>query len=384
MTNVQLTLEALQANDGDCLLLHYERDTAAPVRILIDGGSRGVYASVLRRRLDELRAGETLDLRMAMVSHIDADHITGLLDLLRDLERAKDNGEEPFCRIRTLWHNSFERIHQGKAATVQSAAVSATLGGVVASGLEGKAAAVVASVRQGSQLRDLAERLAVPINEGAVDTLVRAPESGVRRIQVAPGLQFTILGPREEELRRLDEEWRKSKDSHPANPNAQAADYLNRTVPNLSSIVVLLEASRGDGAAPVRVLLTGDAGGDHILQSLDATGLGAGGRIHVDLLKVQHHGSNHSTTQDFFERVTADRYVISGNGKHGIPHRDALEWLSAARRDQACDVYLTNREGEDGLKEMFDAFLAAESAAQPLHRYHFRDSGALSISTALR
>jgi beta-lactamase superfamily II metal-dependent hydrolase len=44
-------------------------------------------------------------------------------------------------------------------------------------------------------------------------------------------------------------------------------------------------------------------------------------RIHVDLLKVQHHGSNHSTTQDFFERVTADHYVISGNGKHGIPSR---------------------------------------------------------------
>ena len=70
----------------------------------------------------------------------------------------------------------------------------------------------------------------------------------------------------------------------------------------------------------MRVLLTGDAGGDHILESLDKTGIGPGGRIHVDLLKVQHHGSNHSTTQDFFERVTADRYVISGNGKHGIPH----------------------------------------------------------------
>jgi hypothetical protein len=381
---MRLTIEALQANDGDCLLLHYERDTAAPVRILVDGGSRGVYSNVLRRRIDELRGGEALDLRMVMVSHIDADHITGLLDLFRDLERAQENGEDPFCTIRTLWHNSFERIHQGKTATVQSPVVSATLGGVVASGLEGKAAAVVASVRQGSQLRDAAERLAVPINEGAVDPLVRAPDSAVRRVQIAPGLQFSILGPREEQLRRLDEEWRKSKDSHPTNPAAQAADYLNRTVPNLSSIVVLLEASRGNGRAPVRVLLTGDAGGDHILESLDATGLGAGGRIHVDLLKVQHHGSNHSTTQDFFERVTADRYVISGNGKHGIPHQDTLTWLSAARREQAYDVYLTNRDGEDGLKEMFDSFLAAESAAQPKHRYHFPDSGALSISTEFR
>ena len=207
-----------------------------------------------------------------------------------------------------------------------------------------------------------------------------SPESGVRRIKVAPGLQFSILGPREKQLQKLDEEWRTSKASNPSNPAAQAADYLNRTVPNLSSIVVLLEASRGNGAEPVRFLLTGDAGGDHIVQSLEATGLGPDGRIHVDLLKVQHHGSNHSTTQDFFERVTADHYVISGNGKHGIPHQDTLTWLSAARRDQAYDVYLTNRDGEEGLKKMFDRFLEAESAKQPLHRYHFRDANELSIS----
>jgi beta-lactamase superfamily II metal-dependent hydrolase len=377
---MKLTIEALQANDGDCLLLHYERAGAAPVRILVDGGSRGVYSNVLRGRIDELRGTDALNLRMVMVSHIDADHITGLLDLFRDLERAQENSEDPFCNIRTLWHNSFERIHQGKAATVQSAAVSATLGGVVAPGLEEKAAAVVASVRQGSQLRDLAERLGIPINEGAIDPLVRAPESGVRRIKVAPGLQFSILGPREKQLQKLDEEWRTSKASNPSNPAAQAADYLNRTVPNLSSIVGLLEASRGNGAEPVRFLLTGDAGGDHIVESLEATGLGPDGRIHVDLLKVQHHGSNHSTTQDFFERVTADHYVISGNGKHGNPHRDTLTWLSAARRDQAYDVYLTNRDGEEGLKKMFDRFLKAESAQQPMHRYHFRDAAERSIS----
>lgn len=381
---MKLTLEALQANDGDCLLLHYERAGAAPVRILVDGGSRGVYSDVLRARIDELRGNGSLNLRMVMVSHIDADHITGLLDLFRDLERAQEDGDDPFCRIRTLWHNSFERIHKGKAATVQSAAVSATLGGVVAPGLAEKAAAVVASVRQGNQLRDLAERLGIPINEGAIDPLVRAPESGVRRIRIAPGLQFTILGPREDQLEKLDEEWRTSKASNPSDPAAQAADYLNRTVPNLSSIVVLLEASRGTGARPVQFLLTGDAGGDHILESLDATGLGPDGRIHVDLMKVQHHGSSHSTTQDFFERVTADHYVISGNGKHHNPHPDTLTWLSTARRNQAYDVYLTNRDGEEGLKKMFDKFLKTESAKQPTHRYHFRDAGDLSISKSFR
>jgi hypothetical protein len=362
--------------------MQYERQGSTPVRILIDGGSRGIYRRVLRPRLDQLRGHGRLDLRMVMVSHIDGDHISGVLDLLADLERLRDDGEEPFCRIRTLWHNSFEQLHGGRAAVAQSAAVGASLGGVAPAGLEATAAAVVASVRQGAALRDAAQRLNVPINQGAGDDLVRAPETEVRRLEIAPGLTFTILGPREAQLSRLDEEWRKAKERNPANPQAQAADYLNRTVPNLSSMVVLVEAAR-PGSSPIRVLLTGDAGGDHILESLAESGLGPDGRIHVDLLKVQHHGSNHSVTQDFFERVTADHYVISGNGRHDIPHRDTLAWLSAARHGKRYDLFMTNRKGSNGLTRMLTTFLAGEARTEPEHKYHFRSAAALSIPLTL-
>ena len=381
---MRLTIDTLQAYDGDCLLVHYARFNSPTLRILIDGGSRGIYRQVLRPRLDQLRHGAALDLRMAMVSHIDMDHIAGILDLFRDMERVQDDGGEPFCRVRTLWHNAFEQVHGGRRAAVQSAAVGAALGGTVPAGLDGKTAAVVASVRQGAELRDLAERLGIARNEGAGEDLVRAPDGRARVVNIAPGLSLTILGPRDEQLQKLDEEWRRSQAAHPADPAAQAADYLNRTAPNLSSIVVLLEAARPDGAPPVRVLLTGDAGGDHILESLDTTGIGPGGRIHVDLLKVQHHGSNHSTTRDFFERVTADRYIISGNGKHGIPHGDTLAWLSAARPGQPYKVYMTNRQGQEGLEEMLTAFLAREAASEPKHKYLFRRDDRRFISTSFQ
>ena len=78
-------LEALQGNDGDCLLLHYGSTADQTNPVLIDGGSRGVYQSVLKPRLDSLRGQSSLDLRMVLVSHIDADHITGVIDLLRRL-----------------------------------------------------------------------------------------------------------------------------------------------------------------------------------------------------------------------------------------------------------------------------------------------------------
>ena len=115
------------------------------------------------------------------------------------------------------------------------------------------------------------------------------------------------------------------------------------------------------------MLLTGDARGDVLLESLELAGLMSHGRCHVDLLKVQHHCSSHSTTQDFFERVTADRYVISGNGKHDIPHAAALGWLSAARTRQPYDVYLTNRVGILDNKKTLDTFLASEATHEPTH-----------------
>src|SRR2546426_1958602 len=103
-------LEALQANEGDCLLLHYGTG-AQTGRILIDGGSRGVYAGVLKKRLEELRgAAPRLDLRLVMVSHIYADHITGILDLCKDLVEKQADCEAPRYRICSLWHHSFEKL----------------------------------------------------------------------------------------------------------------------------------------------------------------------------------------------------------------------------------------------------------------------------------
>jgi beta-lactamase superfamily II metal-dependent hydrolase len=379
---MELTLEALQANDGDCLLLHYQPAGGKMVRILIDGGSRGIYSRVLRPRLDQLRGNDPLDLRMILVSHIDADHITGIQDLLRAFEQDEQDGEEPFCRVATLWFNSFERLSGGRAAAAESAAVAASLGGTVPAGLDDFASAVVASVKQGNDVRNAATRLGIPLNHGAGGDLIRSPASGVSRIPIAPGLTFTILGPGQEQLERLDEEWQVSKTKHPGDVTAQAADYLNRTVPNLSSIVVLAEADRG-ADRPLRMLLTGDAGGDEILKSLKRAGIAdAAGRCHVDLLKVMHHGSNHSVARDFFERVTADRYVISGNGRHGNPHPDTLEWLSAARAGVEYDAYLTNRIGQSDLERVLESFLQRERQ-QPAHRYHFRAEDALSIPVPL-
>jgi hypothetical protein len=280
-----------------------------------------------------------------------------------------------------LWFNAFEDVH-GVAHPTVVAAAAASLGGPPLQGLDDMTQAVVASVPQGNRLRGYATQLAIPFNQGAGGPLVLSAETGQQRVPIASGLTFTILAPTRTQLDRLEQEWAKAKATHPVDPAAQTADYLNNTVPNMSSIVVVAEAAI-PGQASKRMLLTGDARGDIILEALNAAGLSNNSRSHFDLLKVQHHGSNHSTTQEFFERVTADRYVISGNGLHGNPHPDALRWLSAARHGESFEAYLTNRTGVNDLGATLDAFLAEEAQAEPGHVYRFRRDPDLSLTIEL-
>ena len=348
-----MKLEALQAKDGDCLLLHYD-SAAKPGLILIDGGSKGVYREVLEKRLNQLKGSRSsLDLRMVIISHIDADHITGILDMFRQMKNQKENGETYPWKVKSLWHNAFEKMVGRHRAAPQSPTIAAASSGaadlptLIASGMsDEKAIAVVASVQQGKDLQRFATGLTT-INAETSGQLIVAPETGRKEIKIDGSLTFTILGPSQAELDDLENEWNESQSGREkAGHDAVAADYLNRTVPNLSSIVFLAE-ERKQGRS-VRMLLTGDAGGDLILKRLEAAKLlDKEGRITLDVLKVQHHGSMHSVEQSFFEKVRAKSYVISGNGAHGIPNIEVLQWISEARQKDAIEVYMTNRKLRD-------------------------------------
>jgi hypothetical protein len=342
-----LILEALPAKHGDCLLLRDARPDAELV--LVDGGPSGVYRQSLRPRLEalhEARGGapdEPLPIRLAMLSHIDDDHINGLLQLTGELRRLQDEHRPRPFEIEELWHNSFDDIVGNHAAALQAGAVAA----VGAAALEGDirddlkvsrpAALVLASVGQGRQLRDDAARLGLALNAAAGGGLVTAP-LGASPVAELAGLTFHILAPSRERLLDLQREWdRKLEQMGVGQPaEAEAAALLDSSVYNLSSIVCLVAAGGR------RVLLTGDARGDDILEGLGNGGfLDAHGRIHVDVLKLPHHGSDRNVDDAFFARATADHYVVSGDGRHGNPEPAMFDMLLRARGGDAFALHPT-------------------------------------------
>ena len=335
------TLEALSAKHGDALLLHYGKGKTRRL-ILIDGGPAGVYRLNVRPRLQELGSGAPLPLRMVMVSHLDADHITGVLDMFKDLRKACDQGDAPPYEIATLWVNSFK---EGLAATdavkpaeLASGVSLASLGdGLVPKGLrlDEDVLADLASVQQGVRLRDDANALGTSTNDPFND-LVMAPVSGASTVDIGDGLSFTVVAPNAKRIEALKAEWVKKTKAAKVSPAALAA-YVDGSVYNLSSIVVL--ATFGNK----RMLLTGDARGDDIIAALSAAKLLKGNALHVDLLKVPHHGSERNVEKEFFERVTADHYVISADGKYANPDTDMLKMLTQARGAYHYTIWFTNK-----------------------------------------
>jgi len=378
------TLEALQAKHGDALLLHYGA-SEKPQLVVIDGGPAGVFGNSLRPRLGQLKAARSLagplPIRLLMVSHLDEDHITGVLNLTdRMVEAQKDHEPLPY-KIGTLWHNSFDDL----IGTQELAAFEAASTAVATAAAEGAipadlpitrpAALVLASVGQGRKLRDNVKTLRLKVNALMNNKLITAPAATEKRLKIDADLQFTIIGPNEDRLADLQVKWdaelKRHKWAADAKGRARAAAYVDESVYNLSSIVVLARAQDRT------MLLTGDARGDDILAGLRAAGLLRHDSLHVDLLKLPHHGSDRNVATDFFRRVTADHYVISADGKYGNPELATLKMLSEAREQAEYCVYLTNKE--DRLVRFFDA----EKQRGRRYRAIFRDPAALSVSIDL-
>ncbi len=377
------TLEALQAKHGDSLLLHYGKESD-PKLIVIDGGPSGVFNKSLRPRLDQIKAARTPDgplpIRMLMVSHLDDDHINGVLALSNDLVEKQEQGEELPYDILTLWHNSFDDIvgnESEKLFSSLSAAVKPlSSGGSLAAGLplSRQGGAIAASVPQGRELRNNAKLLNLLVND-PFKNLVVAPGKGKKVVNIGDGLKFTVVGPIENRVEELQIEWnavlKKKGLATDKEGQALAAAYLDESVFNLSSIAVLAEAGGKS------MLLTGDARGDDIIKGLQTAGLLKKGTLHVDLLKLPHHGSDRNVETEFFRQVTADNYVISADGKHGNPEVATLEMVSEARGKDEFTMYLTNKEPR------LETFFKAEKKKGKKYDVVFRDAAKLSVQVDL-
>lgn len=363
-------LTMFQSGKGDCLLLSNAADTA---RILVDGGMPAAYRDHVAPALGKLRqAKKKIDL--VYVSHIDQDHIGGILRMLDDEvgwrvhEYQKSNGnaasKAPSAprppQIGAIWHNAFHEQLKKNAGPIEEALAAAApvisgaeLPEMQEAGLQ--QSELVTSIREAIRVsrRIGPNQLGIPLNPQANGKLLMLRDG--QQPVVIGGMKVTIIGPTAAHLKKLREDWddwlRKNKEALKTIRDTarkdedrlgtsefdrlllarmlQAESFGNPesvTPPNLASLTLLVEQGGKS------ILLTGDARGDQIVDGLNATGrLSAGQTFTVDVLKVPHHGSENNVDRQFCDTVIATDYVFCGNGEHENPDLRVVKLIAERR-----------------------------------------------------
>lgn len=308
-----LRVDFLPARHGDCIWLEYG-DAARPVRILIDGGPGFAYP-VLRARVAALPPRERR-IDVLVVTHIDGDHIEGVIRLLRDTELGLQVGE--------IWFNGAPQM--------------AALSMGPAAGSYG--------VLQGDYLGKLIRDKAIPWNRPFGG---KAAMAGAR-VELPGGASAIVLSPMPAQLLRLRRNWSRELEQAGIAPDATEEELarlqaIRRLAPppdfgpaiGLADIAALAARSFEPDTAPAngssiallfdyadhRLLLLGDAFSEVVEAGLDRiAGLQDPPRLHVDMVKLPHHGSRANIGPGLLRKLQCDRYVVSSDGTY-FRHPDA-------------------------------------------------------------
>lgn len=339
-------LEVFRAKHGDALLLHYGTK-AKPRYALIDGGPGGTWDDVLRPALQDLRRERALPLRWVMLSHVDDDHVNGLLDMLQELVDAMPRPAEATASTAALFHNTpgpparQGGVASGAANAEPTDPARRRVEDVLRAAAAKQAAPMttVASYQQGADLANLA----------GDQHIRRNPDTGQRLLagdqlpaDVVDPLTVTVVSPSPAIVEKLVQRWEEDL----GRGGGVVTSSVEKKIQNLSSLVALVESGR---SRKKRMLLTGDALDLDFIADLEAQGrLDRNGQLKVDLLKLPHHGSKFNCHRELFETVKAKHYVISGDGGHSNPSAETLARFVESEKDRECTLWITYGPDEPG------------------------------------
>lgn len=337
-----LSLKMYPAKNGDAFLINANGN-----HLLVDGGFASTYTNYIAQDLAELsRQGNRISL--VVCTHIDADHIGGLLAFFSANGCPDSRGIE----VDAVWHNSLRSLSSAPQGPCmpQDARVLASIkrrGFPLAT----ERAADPISVRQGSSLAKLLRIERYHWNDGDGSQCI---DSRVAALDLPNAVQVKVLGPTVERLESLRTWWLRemkklgyrgvgeasdlvddayemwcAHDSQSAAPcirpiAAQKDLQLTKvytadtSIANGSSIALLLTAGKAS------VLLLGDAWAEDMVAELKQRQTDGGIQL-FDAIKISHHGSNHNTSVELLAMVDAPCFLISTDGsRHGHPDFEVL------------------------------------------------------------
>lgn len=306
---MKLDLNFFPARYGDSFLISYGEDDALKY-VLIDGGTGGTKEEILAH----LKAIPQKDrkLELLAVTHIDKDHIEGILKLL-EMDRI---GFE----IADFWFNGYHHLSPPNEAEEDYGS------------------------RQGEKLTAGILKHQLNWNAAVAGKAVCIEDSGLLPVfELAGGLKLTLLSPSRQALLDLKPVWEKELEKldlepgfgyQPEKVNKDEEAYGDLNIEALANQLFIEDKAEANASslaflaefAGKRLLLLGDAQPGQVYRSLKK--IQATGKIKVDLCKISHHASRGNTSPELIAILDCPKFVISTNGSiYGHPHKETIARL---------------------------------------------------------
>lgn len=357
-----LRVEMLPAAHGDCLWIEYGNGSAVH-RILIDGGPAYTYPA-LRERILHLPASERR-FDLLVITHVDADHIEGVIRLLLDAEALH-------CRFDRIWFNGRDQLNavpdpageplgalQGEILGVLIADYQARAGDAVWNKGFDRRPVAIDRAQPGLPVVDLPGDCRLTLLSPDFDQLLILKDKWaqeLRKAKITSGDEAAlrhwlaqsrslrplgdVLGAEEEDKSETAEQFEFPADDDrdlaaglddtlgrgSGEPGADAPFGGDRSPANGSSIAFVLEYPATKPEA--RILFAGDAWPGVLETSIASLLEQPDQRLALTAFKLPHHGSVANLSASLLARLRCSHYLVSTSGaifRH--PHTRAIDQL---------------------------------------------------------
>lgn len=295
MYNIHL----LPALFGDSILIEYGTK-AKPSYILIDGGPYYGFKDLMKG-LKKV-APKIKELELLIITHIDIDHIDGIVTLLN---------QEPLpFAIKEVWFNGFEQLK-----SVDTGLLAAL---------------------QGEYLTKLIQKKKLPHNKAFSGKAVVVNDyAKLPVIKLPGGMSLTLLSPGKQALLDLKLTWKKEiaeieKEASIAERWKKEKRYpqlapglLGFNIASLQKATVTPDKSVANQSSIAFIgtyggkscLFAGDATSDNLLLAIDPLlKKTKKEKLKVDIWKLAHHGSKKSNLVSLMEKVDTQHMMVSSDG----------------------------------------------------------------------
>jgi hypothetical protein len=321
------TIDLLPAQRGDCLWLTYGEPPDLHHVIVDAGPSETIQPliSELERRVGDLR-GRANRIELLTMTHIDADHLQGVVSLLSEPRRLR--------LFRDLWFNGFEHLP-----------TPLTLG-----------------APDGERLTALLETDRRRWNRSFGGGPVVVPDEGdLPRVKLKGGLELTLLSPTPEGLANLVPKWKRECEKAGLIPGKgakvprawQREGILGFNPDDLARLPYAPDHAAANGSSIAfiarygnkSVLCAADAHAEVLEAGLDRLGPGP----HTfTAVKLSHHGSSRNLSPGLLARIRSKHWLVSTNGaKFHHPDLKALARVIVTQSKPTFHLNYVTKDVED-------------------------------------